>query len=83
MLIINKLYCRNTATTLLQYSTKFTTSTTFLQKWCFFYNVEFLNKTYVVVYQLYLGVVELVESVEVAPYLYYIAEKGVIAVISC
>ena len=69
MLIINKLYCRNTATTVLQYSTKFTTSTTFLQKWCFFYNVEFLNKTYVVVYQLYMGVVELVESVEIVSYL--------------
>ena len=53
----------------LQHSTKFTTTISFLQKGCFFYNVEILNKTYVVVYQLYKGVVELVESVEIVSYL--------------
>ena len=46
-------------------STKFTTTITFLQKDCFFYNVEILNRIYYVVYQYNRGVVELVESVEV------------------
>ena len=49
----------------LQHSTKFTTTITFLQKDCFFYNVEILNIIYCVVYQYNRGVVELVESVEV------------------
>ena len=52
----------------LQHSTKFTTTITFLQKDCFFYNVEILNIIYCVVYQYNSGVVELVESVEVGIY---------------
>ena len=40
MLIINKLSCRNSATMVLQHSTKYTTTTIFLQKGCSFYNVE-------------------------------------------
>ena len=52
----------------LQHSTKFTTTISFLQKGCFFYNVEILNEIYIVVYQYNRGVVELVESVEVGIY---------------
>ena len=67
----------------LQHSTKFTTTITFLQKDCFFYNVEILNIIYIVVYQCNMSDVEVVESVEVVSYLYYIAEKCVTTVISC
>lgn len=52
----------------LQHSTKFTTTITFLQKDCFFYNVEILNRIYCIVYQYNRDVVELVESVEVGIY---------------
>ena len=52
----------------LQHSTKFTTTISFLQKDCFFYNVEILNEIYIVVYQYDRSVVELVESVEVGIY---------------
>lgn len=52
----------------LQHSTKFTTTITFLQNDCFFYNVEILNRIYCVVYQYNRGVVKLVESVEVGIY---------------
>ena len=69
MLIIKKLYCSNTATTTLQYSTKFTTSISFLQNDCFFYSVEILNMIYIVVYQYGISAVERVESVEVLVYL--------------
>lgn len=48
----------------LQHSTKFTTTITFLQKDCFFYNVEILNIIYIIVYQYNRSTVELVESVD-------------------
>ena len=37
---LNELYCRNTPTCLLHYSTNITTLLFFLQKMCFYYNVE-------------------------------------------
>lgn len=49
---------------LLQHSTKFTTTTIFLQKGCFFYNVENIIKCYIIVNQCFNAVVELVENVE-------------------
>lgn len=52
----------------LQHSTKFTTTITFLQKDCFFYNVEILNIIYIIVYQYNRSTVELVESVEAGMY---------------
>ena len=64
MLIINKLSCRNSATMVLQHSTKFTTTTIFLQKGCFFYNVENIIKCYIIVNQCFNTIVELVENVE-------------------
>lgn len=71
---INKLYCRKFATMVLQHSTKFTTTIIFLQKDCFFYNVENYYTSYIFEYQLFNYYVVFVEIVEGCMYLSNLTE---------